>query len=424
VDASLMAEHNRRRVAVTGVGVACGAGTTEADLWDNLLEGRTAIGPIQAFDASAHKVRIASEIDNAVLAPALEARNWKPSDRALDLAIEVSGQALSQAGWVDAVPTDARQEIPVIFGTGVGPAESLYNANVAFAARGVRALRPTTVPRCMANSFSSGVSIHYGLTGANYVLVSACASGTNAIGTAYRMVRDGYADVALCGGTESFFDPFYYGVWNRLGVLSGIEDPAKACRPFDADRAGCVLGEGAAALVLESLDGALDRGARVRGEIVGYGETSDATHLTNPSVSGQARAIRLALEDAEAQPEDIGFINAHGTATRANDSTESASIRAALGSAAESVPVGANKSYFGHTLGASGAIETVVTLLGLEQRQVPPNLNLDRPDPDCRLRFVGDRPETIESPLAMKNSFGFGGGNAVLVLKRYATETA
>ena len=206
--------------------------------------------------------------------------------------------------------------------------------------------------------------------------------------------------------------------------MTAIPDPASACRPFDADRAGCVLGEGAAALVLESLDAARDRGARIRGEILGYGETSDATHLTNPSIEGQAQAIRLALTDAGLAPADIGFINAHGTATRANDTTESASIRAALGAAADSIPVGAGKSYFGHTLGASGAIEAVVTLLGLEARTVPPNLNLDRPDPGCRLRLVGDRPETIESPVAMKNSFGFGGGNAVLILKRHATETA
>lgn len=424
MDASLRVEGGPRRVAVTGVGVVCGSGLNEAELWDNLLAGRSAIAPLRAFDAAGHAVRIASEIDDDALAAALVRRNWKPSDRALDIAIEAAGQALQQAGWVDAAPTAERQPIPVILGTGVGPAESLYTANLAFAARGVRALRPTTVPRCMANSFSSGVSIHYGLTGANYVVVSACASGTNAIGAAFRMVRHGYADVALCGGTEAFFDPFYYGVWNRLGVLSTLPDPASACRPFDADRAGCILGEGAAALVLEPLEAARDRGARIRGEILGYGETSDATHLTNPSVEGQAQAIRNALSDAGLSPADIGFINAHGTATRANDVTESASIRAALGAAAESIPVGANKSYFGHTLGASGAIEAVVTLLGLEARRVPPNLNLDRPDPDCRLRLVGGRAEAIESPIAMKNSFGFGGGNAVLILKRYARETA
>jgi 3-oxoacyl-[acyl-carrier-protein] synthase II len=252
--------------------------------------------------------------------------------------------------------------------------------------------------------------------------VSACAAGTNAIGTAFRQIRNGYSDVVLCGGVDAFLDPFFFGVWNNIPALSRNPDPARACRPFDADRDGLVLGEGAGALVLESLDSAERRGARIRGEVAGYGESSDAGHITHPSVEGQAEAIRRALASAGVAPSEIGFINAHGTATRANDVTESRSIRAALGDAAASIPVASNKSYFGHTLGAAGGIETIVTLLGLEAGKVPPNLNLDNPDPECELCLVGDQPLEIDSPVAMKNSFGFGGGNAVLILKRYGSD--
>jgi 3-oxoacyl-[acyl-carrier-protein] synthase II len=223
----------------------------------------------------------------------------------------------------------------------------------------------------------------------------------------------------LCGGSDGFFDPFFFGVWNNIGALSVNPDPAIACRPFDSERDGCVLGEGAGALVVESLERAQARGARIRGEIVGYGETSDASHLTRPNADGQAEAMNRALADAAVKPSDLGVINAHGTATRANDLCESESIRKVLGGAVEDVPVVANKSYFGHTLGASGALETIVTLLSLELETAPPNLNLDNPDPECQVMLVGESPQAMARPLAMKNSFGFGGGNGVLVLRRW-----
>ncbi|MDE2978636.1 MAG: beta-ketoacyl synthase N-terminal-like domain-containing protein, partial [Acidobacteriota bacterium] len=213
-----------------------------------------------------------------------------------------------------------------------------------------------------------------------------------------------------------FFDPFYYGVWNNLGVMSKNPDPARACRPFDAGRDGCVLGEGAGMLVFEPWERARGRGARIRGEILGYGESSDASHITSPSAGGQAVAMRAALASAGVEPADLGAVNAHGTATLANDVCESGSIRAVLGDAAEEAPVSANKSYFGHTLGASGAIESIAALLGIEQGRLPSNLNLENPDPECRVRLVGGVPEPLERPLVMKNSFGFGGSNGVLVL--------
>ncbi len=422
-------QQNEPRVVVTGMGMLSALGNGEQETWDRLMAGRSGVGEITAFDTEDYKVKLAAEIDSEILPGLAKARRHRRTDRALDIVIEAAGQALEEAKLIaEGSPPEegyASQEIPVIIGSGVGPAQSLYTAFQGFTRKKLRGLRPTTVPRCMANSFSSGISIHYHLTGPNYVLVSACTSSANAIGDAYRKIRHGYADIVLCGGTEAFFDPFYYGVWNNLGVLAQEPDPTKAYRPFDVDRGGCLLGEGAGVLILESLEHARARGARIRGEIRGYGDSSDATHITSPSTEGQAKAIRAALESARVEPSQIDFINAHGTATEANDECESASIRLALGdAAADSIPVGANKSFFGHTLGASGVIETIVTLLGLEKGRVPPNLNLDRPDPKCNLHFVGAEAMELQASIAMKNSFGFGGGNAVLILERFAEDGA
>jgi len=233
------------------------------------------------------------------------------------------------------------------------------------------------------------------------------------------MIRDGYADKILCGGSDAVFDPVVYGGWNNLGVMSVNPDPKTACRPFDVDRDGCVLGEGAGALILQSQESAIRSGATIRAEICGYGEGSDAEHITRPSPEGQARAINAALQSAGMASTHVGFINAHGTATKANDECESQSIRMSLKDAADKIPVASNKSFFGHLLGASGAVETVVTLLGLENGVVPPNLNLHNSDPKCDLFLVGGKAMEISCPVAMKNSFGFGGNNAVLILRRY-----
>lgn len=405
-----------RRVVVTGLGIASALGTTEEEAWARLLGGDTGIGKLSSLDTTDYKVDTGAEVDAEAVKAALKAMKRRPVDRTLDLGLVAAQAALEQAGLIEGPPPHAPQDVAVIFGTGEGSAQSHHSAFSTFFERGPKGLRPTTVPKCMYNALSAGMSIHFGLTGPNFVIVSACTSATNAIGDAYRRVRDGYAETVLTGGADGFFDPFFYGVWNNLGVLSTNPDPRAACRPFAADRDGCVLGEGAGALVLESHERAVARGARIRGEILGYGESSDATHLTSPSVAGQTRAMREALEEAGVGPGELGVVNAHGTATHANDLTESRSILEVLGEHADRVPVSANKSYFGHTLGASGALETIASLLSLEAGMLPPNLNLDHPDPECAVRLVGPEPEPLRAPLAMKNSFGFGGGNGVLVL--------
>ena len=408
-----------RRVVVTAMGVISSLGFERETMWKNMLAGKTGIDFISAFDTSDYRVKIASEVDSGQFADQMKARNIRRGDRTLQMAIHAAHDALQEADLLDGNQPKARENIGVIFGTGIGSQHTLYEGAGLYFEKGVRGIRPTSIPRAMANAISAQISMRNKLTGPNYVVVSACTSSTNAIGVAFRMVRDGYADRVLCGGADATFEPMIYGAWDKLGVMSKNADPQAACRPFDVDRDGCVLGEGAGALMLETEQGALERGATIHAELSGYGESSDAGHITRPNPDGQAAAISSAIRDAGIATEDIGYINAHGTGTPSNDESECKAIRMALGASAEKVAVGANKSFFGHTLGASGAIETIVTIMGLNDKKVPPNLNLDNPDPACDLEFVGKKPRDVTSPVALKNSFGFGGGNGVLVIRRW-----
>jgi 3-oxoacyl-[acyl-carrier-protein] synthase II len=408
----------RRRVVVTGLGVVTSIGLDETAFWDSLTAGRSGVIHHTRSGGLAFRTKVAAEVDSQKLAEALSRCKIAASDRTCQMAQLASEQALRDAGLLAAPPPYAPQDIATVFGTGAGCSASVSDAYANYFAKGLRGVRPTTVPRCMANSVSSGVSMHFRLTGTNYVTVAACTSSTNAMGIAFRMVRDGYSDCVLCGGADTTLDTLNFAGWDSLGVMSRNPDPAAACRPFDVRRDGCVLGEGAGALVIESIESARRRGARVRAEFCGYGESSDAEHITRPSVEGQSRAMVAALSDAGVLPGQVGFINAHGTATEANDTCESQSIRRTFGEHADSIPVASNKSYFGHLLGASGIVEAAATVLTLEHQLIPANLNLETPDPECQLRFVGASPEPLLRPVAVKNSFGFGGSNAVLVLRR------
>ncbi len=413
------------RVVVTGMGIVTPIGFDLPSVWGNLLAGQSGIHRIRSEALVESRVVAGAEVDSQQLAHALATRSLVPFDRTVDMGLLAADQALEAAGLkrVDSVREEPKP-LATLWGTGAGSSVSLGEVYQAFHTRGPRGIRPTSVPRCMANALASKISLHFRLTGPNYVVVSACAASTVAMGIAFRMIRHGYAEAVLCGGSDAVFDPCFFASWCNLGVLSPCKDPRRACRPFDRDRDGTVLGEGAAALVFERLDRALARGAMPLAEICGYGESSDAIHLTRPDAEGQARAIRSALASAGMKPDEIGLINAHGTATPANDVCESQAIRLALGNAADRIPVSANKSYFGHTLGASGALETIVSILSLRERVAPPNLNLDHPDPDCGLRLVASAPERLEKPAAIKNSFGFGGNNAVLVVRAWeGTET-
>lgn len=412
--------NTHKRVVVTGLGVVSPLGFGESELWANALAGHCGIKPITAFDTTPYKVKNGAEVDGNRLTQALQTLLIPRQDKAVEMAIVASAEALTQAGYHQTVPpTTTPRPVSVIFGTGVGLIETLFDSCRSFETKGLRGLRPTSIPRCMANAVSAQISMRFALTGSNYVITCACTSATTAIGTAFRQIRDGYADQVLCGGTEAPFERCLFGAWNNLGVMSPLDPPESACRPFDASRAGCILAEGSGALFLESLDSAQQRGARIRGEVIGFGESSDATHITSPSKEGQSTAIRNAISDADVETKDIGFINAHGTATRANDETEASSIRHVFGDLADSIPVGSNKSMLGHLLGASGAVESIIALLGLESGVVPPNLNLTTQDPLCQIKLVGPTQTRLDATLAIKNSFGFGGTNGVLVLRRW-----
>ncbi|MBN2492167.1 MAG: beta-ketoacyl-[acyl-carrier-protein] synthase family protein [Planctomycetes bacterium] len=408
-----------RRAVVTGLGVVCALGVTESAFWESLLAGRSGIGPVTRFDAAGYRTRVASEIDDAALGPALKARKIRPTDRSVDIGLLAAAQALESAGLASPDRAPEPQEVTTIFGTGAGPSDSAFAGTRSFLERGLAGLRPSTVPTVMINAVSAQISLRYKLRGPNWVVASACASSTAAIGQAFRLVRAGHAERVLAGGTDAILNPLAFGAWNNLGVMSANPDPDTACRPFDVDRDGLVLGEGAAALVVESLAAARARSAAIRAEILGFGESSDAEHITRPDPDGQARAIAAALASAGLRPADVGFINAHGSATPANDTCESDAIRRVFGAAADRIPTASSKSYFGHTLGACGALETAATLLALAHGLVPGNRNLHHPDPQCAIRLVGRAPEAVSARVAIKNSFGFGGHNAVLVLGRF-----
>jgi 3-oxoacyl-[acyl-carrier-protein] synthase II len=412
----MMSRTGCRSVVVTGLGVVSPIGFGEDEFRDAIAHGRCGAGTIKAFDTGPYRSKVGCEVDSARLVEALAAEEIRATDRAGDMAVVAAGQALRQAQLIPGKGACAPQPVAVVIGTGIGSSQSLYECFRSFGEKGVKGLRPTSVPRCMANAMSARTSMRFRLTGTNYVIVAACTSSTIAIGTGFRMIRDGYADVVLCGGADAVFDPFVYGGWDNLGVMSTSADAPKACRPFDGRRDGCVLGEGAAAVVLEEEGRAAARGARLRGRVMGYGESSDADKITAPNVEGQAAAMRAALGDAGVAPADLAFVSAHGTATRANDVCEAASIRMALGPAAGEVPVVSSKSYFGHTLGASGIMETIVSLLALESGVLAPNLNLADVDPECAGLALPTSPVRLAKRIAMKNSFGFGGSNGVLVL--------
>ncbi len=410
---------NKRRVVITGMGTVSALGFNENDLWDRLITGQTGIRTIAHLDTAETKTTVGATIDREALKTALQQIRVRYTDITVDSAMLASDHALKQAGLLAEGETPAPQEIATIFGTGIGSAESYSESVRSLHEKGIKGLRPTTVPRCMANAVCSQIAIRYRLTGPNYVVTAACTSSTTAIGIAYRMIKDGYIDKALCGGSDTIFEPLTFAAWDRLGVMSRNPDPAKACRPFDRDRDGCVIGEGAAALVIETLESAKARGATIRAEIAGYGESSDAKHITAPDAEGQARAIRAALDSAGITPDAIGAINAHGTATTANDPTECESVRMALGAAAATIPLASLKPYFGHLLGGSGAIETLAAVLSLEKGILPPVLNLDNLDAAAEgLCFTGNAPAPLQRPYILKNSFGFGGNNGVLVLCR------
>jgi len=403
------------RVVVTGLSMATALGFDLDEFWRRLLTGESAVRFLPHLPAdSPLRTRYAGWIDDAALTAATERWQVSDPDRANQMALVVVAAALADAGW----PTDGQAALghDIIFGTGHGNVAFQNQAMEAFIEGGYRKIRPTTVVRLMFNRPANIASIRFHLTGASYVVTCACASGAVAFTEAFHRVRFGIADQAVAACADTGLDSSTFSAWNRLGVLTKHADPATACRPFDRDRDGLVMGEGGAAFVLETLESAQARGATILAEVLGTGMSCDARHIVQPDSAGQARAVRKALAMAGVQPADLDYINAHGTATDVADAVEAATLREVLGAEADRIPISNTKAQLGHLMGATAGVELAVTLLAMKHKMLPPCRNLDHPDPRCQLNFVRTNPRPGQVRVALKNSFAFGGTNCVVVL--------
>jgi len=411
---------DRKRVVITGLGAITPIGNTLADYWEGLMGGKNGIGPITLFDASRHDCRIAGEVKGFDPHAYLDRKDAKRMDRFAQFAVAASKQAIADAQFV--INDLNAEQVGVLIGTGIGGLKVLEDQQEVYLTKGPDRCSPFMIPMMIANMAAGLTAIHTGAKGPNSCSVTACAAGSNAIGDAFRLVQQGYAQAMICGGTEAAVTPLSVAGFAACRAMSTRnEDPAHASRPFDLGRDGFVLGEGTGILVIEELEHALARGAKIYAEIVGYGMTCDAYHMTSPVPGGEgaARAISLALKDASLTPDQVSYINAHGTSTPANDSTETTAIKKVLGDHAYKVTVSSTKSMTGHLLGGSGGIEAVATAMAVANDRVPPTINLENPDPDCDLDYVPHHSREQPVEVALSNSFGFGGHNVTLAFKKY-----
>jgi len=410
----------KRRVVVTGLAAITPIGNTLETYWEGLLAGRNGIGPVTRFDASNQACRFGGEVKDFDPHLFLERKEAKRMDRFSQFAVTASHQALLDAGLT--ITEDNADQIGVLIGTGIGGLKVLEDQQEIFLTKGPDRCSPFMIPMMIANMAAGLTAIHTGAKGPNTCTVTACAAGSNAIGDAFRMIQYGHAEAMICGGTEATITPLAFAGFGSAKALSfRNDDPTHASRPFDRERDGFVMGEGCGILILESLEHALARNARIYAEIVGYGMTCDAYHITAPTPDGRGatRAIQLALQDGGLAPEDIDYINAHGTSTPANDATETKAIKQALGDWAYQVAVSSTKSMTGHLLGGSGGIEAVATVKAIAEDHAPPTINLENPDPDCDLDYIPGKSRVLKVRAALSNSFGFGGHNITLAFRKY-----
>jgi len=403
----------RKRVVITGMGVKTPAGTDLDGFWETLTAGQSTAGPIEGFDTREHPVKFACEVRGFDPEPYLGAKEARRADRVSQLGVAAAADALADAGELDTDPA----RCAVVAGTGVGGLQTLEAQERIYIEKGAERVSPFFVPMMMPNATGALVAMRGGFTGPNLSVTTACAAGAHAIGEGVRMVRDGSVDVAVAGGAEAAVTPVALAAFWRMGALSGrVDDPTRAARPFDADRDGFVMAEGAAFVVLESLEHARARGARVWGEVLGYGRNCDAFHITAPSPSGAGAAacMLMALDDASLSPSDVGHVNAHGTSTPLNDEAEAAAITKVFGEHA--VAVTGTKGVTGHLVGAAGASEAVTSVLALHHQLIPPTANHERTDPAIAIDVFAGSPRPTPAGVALSNSFGFGGHNAALVL--------
>jgi 3-oxoacyl-[acyl-carrier-protein] synthase II len=409
----------RRRVVITGIGAITPIGTTQEELWCGLLRQRSAVRSITRFDPSIFRSHNAAEINDFVPADHLEHKQAKRLDRFAQFSVVGAQLALADAD-LD-LARENKERVGANMGTALGGVAYAEQQLAVFLQKGLREVDATLALAVFGGASSCNIAIEFGVMGPNSTNAMSCASGTIAIGDAFRQIRDGYADVMIAGGAEAPLAPLCYGAFALIRAMSTRnEAPESASRPFDKDRDGFVMGEGAAVLVLEEYERAVARGAKIYAEIAGYGTTNDAHHMTAPRPDGSqaARSMQLALDDAHISATEIGYVNAHGSSTPLNDTTETAAIKKVMGDHAYTIPVSGTKGYYGHALGASGAIETAICALAMEHEWLPPTVNLQVADDACDLNFLPGSGRTERVEHILTNSFGFGGINAALVLRR------
>jgi 3-oxoacyl-[acyl-carrier-protein] synthase II len=408
------------RVVITGMGAVSPLGLDVPSLWEALVSGRSGVDRISLFDAETFETKIAAEVKGFEATDYVDRKDARHMDRYTHFAVVASTQAVEQAGIkVDEEPGD----IGVIIGSGIGGLTTLSAQFAVLAERGPSRINPFLIPMMITDGASGQVSIMLGAKGVNFCATSACSSGADAVGEAGEIIKRGDAQVMVAGGSEAAITPIGIAGFNAAGALSRRNDePQKASRPFDAERDGFIMGEGGAVLVLESLPHALKRGAKILAEVIGYGATSDAFHITQPAAGGEggAKAMQIALRKAGIKPTEIDYINAHGTSTPPNDKCETMAIKTVFGEEAYRIPISSTKSTTGHLIGAAGAIEAIICVLTIQHGIIPPTINLTHPDPECDLDYVPHVARQKRVRTALSNSFGFGGHNSVLVIREYA----
>lgn len=411
---------NKRRVVITGMGVITPLGIGLEQSWKNLLQGRPGIRKITQFDASQFPTQIAGEVDGFVPEDFIALKEIKKMDRFIHFALAAANMALDDSGY--AISEQNAERVGVFVGSGIGGLRTIEHYHSVLLEKGPKRITPFFIPMLVVNLASGQISIKFGAKGPNSAVATACATGSHAIGDAFKIIQRGDADVMIAGGAESVITPLGIGGFNALKALSTRNDePDKASRPFDRDRDGFIMGEGAGIVILESLESASQRSANIYAEIVGYGMSADAYHITSPAPGGEgaARCMTLALEDGAAEPSEVDYINAHGTGTKHGDELETSAIKTVFKEHAYKLLVSSTKSMTGHLLGAAGGVESVITVMSIVHGIVPPTINLDNPDPECDLNYVPSRSRELPIRYALTNSFGFGGTNACLLFKKY-----
>ncbi len=410
---------DKKRIVITGMGIVCPTGNNVADAWANTAAGKNGISFITRYDRQLTQNQLAGEVKDFDPDAIFGRKEARRMDRVAQFALEASRQAMEDSGLT--ITRDNMYEVGCIIGSGVGGINSFVESQQGIDKRGHRGIKPMAIPKILSDSCSGAVSLNYNLRGPNHCIVTACASGNNAIGEAMHIIRRGDATAMIAGASEAAIVPLCVAGFNNMTALSRNDDPETASRPFDLNRDGFVPGEGAGVLVLEALDHALERGAKVYAELLGYGHTSDAYHITAPMETGEgaAKAVELALRDAAITGSDISYINAHGTSTPLNDTAETNALKRALGETVYTIPVSSTKSMTGHLLGGGAAIEAVFSIMAIRENFIPPTIHLDEPDPTCDLNYMPKAGCQHEVRYAMSNAFGFGGHNAVVIFGEY-----